>query len=448
LKSVTNVKRRNAMKKKERMIIYNMFPLLAGKVKDWENHLVRASEMGFNWIFVNPIQLPGMSGSLYSIKDYFRISPLFIDEKSKKPPEEQIQEMTRIAGKLGLKMMVDLVISHCAIDSDLIKEHREWFQWEGEGQVAHPFCDENGHKVVWGDLAKFDHRHTRDREGLYQYCSKIVEFLINLGFKGFRCDAAYQIPGSLWNRLIRETKDKHRDVLFFAETLGCTADQTRKTAMSGFDYIFNSVKWWDFHGYWLLENYNLTREIAPSIGFPESHDTVRLCEELHGHIEGLKQRYLFSALFSSGSMMTMGFEYGFRRKPHVVHTRPEDWEETDIDLAPFIEKVNRIKEKYTIFQEDAPTEIFNTSNPNVLIMWKASTTTQDESLLILNKDIYNRQQFYADNLRQFVQAGAPLKDVSPEYVLDYIPEPFSYDLRPGQGIVLVTTREAAEEGAN
>ena len=36
--------------------------------------------------------------------------------------------------------------------------------------------------------------------------------------------------------------------------------------------------------------------------------------------------------------------------------------------------------------------------------------------------------------------GAPLKDVSPEDRLDYIPEPFRYSLRPGQGIVLVTSR--------
>jgi hypothetical protein len=33
-----------------------------------------------------------------------------------------------------------------------------------------------------------------------------------------------------------------------------------------------------------------------------------------------------------------------------------------------------------------------------------------------------------------------LKDVSPEYPLDYLHEPFYYALLPGQGMVLVTTR--------
>ena len=84
-------------------------------------------------------------------------------------------------------------------------------------------------------------------------------------------------------------------------------------------------------------------------------------------------------------------------------------------------------------------------NPNVLILWKGSVKTQEESLLILNKDIHNKQTFSTPRIQEFVQAGAPLVDISPEDPLDYIPEPFSYDLPPGHGIVLVTTRDAAPE---
>ena len=51
-------------------------------------------------------------------------------------------------------------------------------------------------------------------------------------------------------------------------------------ADAGFDYLFNSVKWWDFKRPWLLEQYEAFRHIAPSIGFPESHDTDRLVSEL------------------------------------------------------------------------------------------------------------------------------------------------------------------------
>ena len=425
----------------KKMIIYNIFPLLAGKFTAWGPHLERASDMGFNWIFVNPIHRPGSSGSLYSIADYFDFHPLLVDGESGRTPKEQVEEMILSAKKQGLMVMVDLVINHCSVDSGLLKSHPEWFLWESRGRVAHPFADENGRKVVWKDLAKFDHRNTPDKEGLYQFFFRVTRYLAELGFRGFRCDAAYQVPRSLWERLIRETKRLYPDVLFFAETLGNPPDLTLKTAGAGFDFIFNSSKWWDFTSQWLMKQYALTREIAPSISFPESHDTVRLCEELGGNIEGLKQRYLFSSLFSGGVMMPIGFEFGFRKGLHVVKTRPSDWENTGTDLTYFISQVNGIKSEHAIFQEDAPTEMLHHDNPNILIMWKASTRTREESLLILNKDIHRSQHFHAESLRGYLQSGAPLRDISPEDPLDYLPAPFSYDLAPGQGIVLITQRE-------
>jgi starch synthase (maltosyl-transferring) len=433
------------MTQPEPMLIYNLFPLLAGPFTHWEKHLSRAADMGFTWVFVNPIQRPGKSGSLYSVADYFEFNPVLLDKTTDQPPRKQVREMITKAERLGLNMMVDLVINHCSVDSALLAQHPEWFLWKKPGRVANPFCIENGKKVVWKDLAKFDHKHTKDKEGLIQYFFEIVDFLIALGFKGFRCDAAYQVPRSLWKRLIRKIKNRYPQVVFFAETLGCPPDQTRETAKSGFDFIFNSSKWWDFKSHWLMKQYALTREISPSIGFPESHDTERLCEKLNGKTEGMKQRYLFSALFSSGVMMPMGFEFGFRKRLHVVKTKPKDWETTTIDLTDFVKRVNRIKAEHPLFLEDAPTEILSHSNQDILLMWKASSSTREESLLILNKDINNRQGFHTGDLHEFVQAGAPMVDMSPEDPMEYIPTPFSYDLLPGQGIVLVTSRDAVQD---
>jgi|JFJP01.1.fsa_nt_gi starch synthase (maltosyl-transferring) len=430
-------------KNTEKLIIYNLFPTLAGQFTRWEAHLQRAADMGFNWIFVNPIQQTGYSGSLYSIADYFALNPLLIDKHADQTPELQVKMVTKVAKTLGLNVMVDLVINHCASDSILITEHPEWFNWEGE-HVMRACCYEEGQKIVWEDLAQFNHRNTKDKEGLFQYFLKVVDFLVELGFIGFRCDAAYQVPREFWQRLIRETKAKHPETIFIAETLGCTADQTRKTAEAGFDYIFNSSKWWDFNGAWLMEQYNLTRELVPSISFPESHDTPRLMQEFYDNANILKQRYLFAAIFSSGLMMPMGYEFGFKNKLHVVHTRPKDWEETAIDLQEFIRKVNAIKSKCRIFQEDSPIHLLHNDNPQLLVMWKGSTRTQEEALIILNKDGWNRQTFYAEHLRNYVQAGAPLIDVSPEYPMTFIPQPFVYELNPGQGLIMVTQRDVIQ----
>ena len=419
------------------MIIYNLFPLLAGPARDWQPHLARAAGMGFDWIFVNPIHLPGFSGSLYSIKDYFRFNPLIVDAADPQAAAAEFKAMTAGARALGLRLMVDLVVSHCAFDSALVKQHPAWFRQEN-GKIVHPSCKEGNQVVTWKDLAQFDHHRGQDPEGLFKYLLSVVDFLVDLGFEGFRCDAAYQVPEPFWRRLIGETQRKHPGVVFLAETLGCSPRETAQTARAGFEFIFNSAKWWDYSSPWLFEQYNLTRETCKSVSFPESHDTPRLAEEVDGNVAAIKSKYFFSALFSAGVMMPMGFEFGFRKRLHVVKTRPQDWEATGVDLTAFITNLNRTKAANPVFLEDPPTSILHTQNPNILFLWKGSFSANQEALIILNKDPHHEQHFYTDNLYQYIQGPGPLTDVSPEYPLDYLPTPYEYGLRPGQGIVLVT----------
>src|SRR5436309_12419485 len=107
------------------MILYNLFPLMAGRFPNWGEHLSRAAAMGFDWVFVNPIQQLGASRSLYSIADYFRVNPAFLDAQNSASPEEQTRQMLAQARAAGLKVMIDLVINHCAIDSQLTREHAD-----------------------------------------------------------------------------------------------------------------------------------------------------------------------------------------------------------------------------------------------------------------------------------------------------------------------------------
>ncbi len=422
------------------MRVYNLFPLLAGKFNQWEPHLLRAVQLGFNWVFINPVQRTGQSGSLYSIADYFAFNPIFVDAQASSSESDQFKAALAGAHKLGLSVMVDLVINHCAYDSQLVSREPQWFQREN-GQVQHPYCvEQNGEKTYWNDLAQFDHHKSSDPEGLYRYFTSVIEHLIGLGVDGFRCDAAYQIPRRLWTRLITDTRRRHPTVAFIAETLGCTADQTRDTAAAGFDYIFNSSKWWDYRGPWLLEQYQLTHDIAPSIGFPESHDTPRLMTELGGNEAAVKQRTLFTFLFASGSMIPMGFEFGFRKSLHVVDTRPSDWEEPSLDLTGFIRRLNDIKSQYQVFREECPAHLIEFDNRRLLGFWKGSTSSREESLIVLNTDVYERQVFYVDTIRRLMQSQAPLVCVSPDNPLEFVGEPFHYELRPGEGLVFVTQR--------
>ncbi|MCK4911563.1 MAG: hypothetical protein KAR83_07960, partial [Thermodesulfovibrionales bacterium] len=265
---------------------------------------------------------------------------------------------------------------------------------------------------------------------------------VGLGFRGFRCDAAYQLPAALWERLIMDVKARHGEVVFVAETLGCSHEQTMETARAGFDFIFNSSKWWDFKGEWLLEQHNESRLACPSISFPESHDTLRLAEELNGNLDAICQRYLFAACFSTGVMAPMGFEFGLRKRPHVVKTRPTDWEETGTDLSGYIKDVNALKARLHILNEDPHTEVLETDENDVLMMLKRSDTDGSRMLIIMNRDMDNPVELVAENPGTLMGTGAKITDVTPgKYAPVDASGPLALTLEPARSIVLYCPSE-------
>jgi len=345
----------------------------------------RAAAMGFSWIFVNPFHQAGCSGSLYSVKDYYALDPRLADGTGR-PAEAQLRDMLDQASRLGLNVMMDLVINHTAFDSPLIGEHPVWFRRDAEGKIVHPGAMDGKRRVLWRDLAEVDNAGSPDREALWAYWRRLALHYAGLGFRGFRCDAAYQVPDALWRDLIGAVKARHPDVLFFAETLGCTPEQTLQTAQAGFDFIFSSSKWWDFRAPWCLEQYAATAAVIPSVSFPESHDTPRLAADLNGDRAAVLQRYAFAALFSTGVMMPMGFEYGFRKRLHVVQTTPDDWETPHWDLSGAIAATNRTKGAARACNEEGPIQLVDLGAPQFVGFLKRTRDGREAVLVILNLD--------------------------------------------------------------
>ena len=262
--------------------IYNLFPPLVGPIARWREELPRIAAMGFDTVYVNPFHESGFSGGLYAVKDYFRLNPLFAEDGSG-DGERQLADFVADAVRHGLRPMMDLVINHTSRDSELVRSHPAWFARDAGGALRSPSAIDPADAAavtVWGDLAEIDHHAGEHRQTIIDYFRGVLDHYIALGFRAFRCDAAYQVPGAVWRSLIAAARQRDPDCLFCAETLGAPLAATRQLEGAGFDYLFNSVKWWDFTSPWLLEQYDMFRRIAPSIGFPESHDTERLVADL------------------------------------------------------------------------------------------------------------------------------------------------------------------------
>jgi len=370
-------------------IIYNIFPLLAGTMDRWMAHARRARDMGFDWIYLNPVHYPGFSGSLYAVKEYFRLNPLLVPEGTADPLGLLGETLEQIRA-LGLRVMMDLVINHTARDSPLTRAHPEWYLRDAQGRVKSPSAMDPAnanHVTVWGDLAEIDNAGSPDRQGLWAFWTHMAQRFLELGCDGYRCDAAYKVPADLWRHLISGCRQVKPDAFFCAETLGCRLAEVRALEGVGFDSLFNSVKYWNFDAPWALDQHEAFADIAPSIGFPESHDTPRLWHETGGLLQVQKQRYAVAACFSGGLLMPIGYEYGFEKPMNVVRTRPQDWEETGVDLSAFIARVNRLKREVPVLGEEGRWEVVTTLSDATTVLKKSGRDTPARPVLLcINKD--------------------------------------------------------------
>ena len=399
--------------------IYNLFPRLAGPIDKWKDHFERIAGMGFDWIFVNPFHETGASNSLYAVKDYYRLNPDFRG-RSRKSDDALIRSFVDAAAKSGLSVMMDLVINHTAQDGRVPEEHPNWFVHNPDGSLAAPFAvdpADTRKKTVWEDLAEIDYSDRQERGEIIRYFSDVVSHYMGLGIQGFRCDAAYKVPSSAWREIIDTAKRTRSDAVFAAESLGALQEQVEALRGGGFDLLFNSSKWWDFQAPWLLDQYEMFRSIAPSVAFPETHDTERLVTDLEGQGGGdsgwveqeYRRAYMFAAAFSTAVMIPVGYEFGFRKKLHVVATTPDDWETPAFDLTKFIGDVNRMKADAPALNEEGPQHQLHLGDGRVTCLLRRAESGPHWALTLVNTDRGGAHAIRLDGL----DGGGSAREITP-----------------------------------
>lgn len=372
-------------------LIYNLFPRLYHTVDDWKDQLDHIISMGFNSVYINPFHATGGSRSLYAVKDYFRLNAEFLKPGADDTDFAPLRNFLKAAQNKGVVVIMDLVINHTANESVLVKEHPSWFKWEGSNLV-HPYAIDpanSSNVTVWGDLAEINYEHDYELENMRNYWDSMISFYQQLGFKGFRCDAAYKVPCKMWQPLIRAAKNRNPGTFFLAETLGCTLQQVSALGHCGFDYLFNSSKWWNFEGPWCIDQHASFKSIAPSISFPETHDTARVASEPPGSLEWQKNRYVLAAIYSKGLLMPIGYEFGATKKLDVVGSRPDDNYPGRWDIRTWISQVNKLKLGPNGFDQEGSWEAVWGYDDQVIFLLRSCERYPSNIGLLVNKDWYN-----------------------------------------------------------
>ena len=421
--------------------VYNLYPYLLKDFQSWIDKLDDVNFMNFDWIYVNPFHLPGFSGSIYSIKDYYMYNPMLLNVEYKTMMENPefykekgdllIKKFCLEAEKKGISIMMDLVINHTSVDSELTEKKPDWYEKNEDGTIKNPGALDGDNWIVWGDLAQIDNENSSDKENLWKYWLDYILHYAELGIRGFRCDAAYQVPSALWEYLIKKVKEKYPDSVFLAETLSCAADKIIDIIDSGFDIVMNSFKWWDFKADWFLKDYNQWAGKASSMTFPENHDTERFASEYNGNRVKAVCYYAIEAYFCSSIAITLGFEYGFRKKIEVTTTSPADYEEISYDIVEEIRMINEVKEEFKILQEDNIINIYDFNNNNIFSFLKDGRENKEKIFVIANINTEEGTNVNVPNMFSVLETE-DIKDISHGYRMDEIPNNFDYYLKPGE----------------
>jgi len=176
-----------------------------GNFKAFEKHLDRLKDMGVQTLWfmpINPISRvdrKGALGSYYAVSSYTSVNPEFGTLNDWK-------ELVNLAHNMGFKVIIDWVPNHTGADHPWLKDHPDFYVKDKTGKAAVPFD--------WTDTRQLDYNNHEMQDSMI---ASMEYWLTETAIDGFRCDVAWNVPGSFWSRCIGELKKIKKDIFMLAE---------------------------------------------------------------------------------------------------------------------------------------------------------------------------------------------------------------------------------------
>jgi alpha-amylase len=193
-----------------------------GTFNAFAKHLDRLKNMGVQTLWfmpINPISKvdrKGSLGSYYAVSGYTSVNPEF-------GTLNDFKRTVTAAHSKGMKVIIDWVPNHTGADHPWLKLHPDFYVKDKTGKAIIPFG--------WDDTRQLNYKNAVMQDSMI---AAMKFWLTNANIDGFRCDVAWNVPGSFWKRCIGQLR-KGRNLFFLAE-----GDKTYLHP-SGFDATYS----WD-----------------------------------------------------------------------------------------------------------------------------------------------------------------------------------------------------------
>lgn len=314
--------------------------------------LDRIKGLGVDIIWLMPIHpigkqnRKGKHGSPYSVADFRLINPEYGTIESFITLVQEIHNR-------GMKVIMDIVYHHVALDSKIALEFHEWLYRKETGVATRKVQD-------WTDVVDLDY----SKPELWDYQVETLKFWLQIGIDGFRCDVASLLPLDFWRFAREELSEQKKECIWLAESVSpdfliSLRNRGNEVLADGelheaFDLTY------DYDGYHFLKqylgeeiglneylNYVLAQDfIYPGhyikLRFLENHDQKRAAELC----ESNPSLYNWTAfqLFLKGSfLLYAGQENKSAQPTNLFEKEALNLSEMDNDFNLFIKRMIRLK---------------------------------------------------------------------------------------------------------
>lgn len=355
--------------------IYYVHPLMLKGLAAWKEVFAHARDLGFDTVLTAPFFERGHNSSVFVTKGYDRLDPALGLGSS---VTEAVGALVRAATDNKLKLMLDLALDRVAVDE------------ASSSVVADPRVPP--HKA---GSRRID--PTRDPGHLDDWLAR-MKLLTGLGIAGFRCLGIASLAPEAWFNIILSTRKSAPETAFLAWTPGSDFEVRKALEGTGFDGSFSSLAWWDLEERWIMEEYQIQRQLGYQITFPEAPFGKRVA---HGtdSWEVLQRKAVralrLSSTFASGLMIPMGFEYGAAAPLDPMHGDGTGLrglrEQSAFDLSGDIRAVNAWTNKTAAGFARRPLKLISTSQTPVVALMQTDqedmTSSQKVRVVVLNRDL-------------------------------------------------------------
>ncbi|HEX2718641.1 MAG TPA: alpha-1,4-glucan--maltose-1-phosphate maltosyltransferase [Gemmatimonadaceae bacterium] len=220
-----------------------------GTFADATTFLPRVAELGFSVVYLPPIHPIGRTfrkgrNNTLTPEPNDVGSPWAIGNENGghtaiEPALGTIEDFDRFVAKaneLKLEVALDYALQ-CSPDHPWVKEHPDWFHIRPDGSIQYA---ENPPKK-YQDIYPIDF-WCADRENLWAACRDVLLYWIEHGVRTFRVDNPHTKPLAFWEWVIGEVKQRHPDIIFFAEAF-TRPKRMKALAKLGFTQSYTYYTW-------------------------------------------------------------------------------------------------------------------------------------------------------------------------------------------------------------